>query len=104
MRSFPHCGKSSRGPRRRRADRADRRAFDESPLFYRRRIRGMTAPYDTASRVDAAVWIGGYRAAADPEFARRAGFTHVVKMFADGARGPDNAPTPVVRHPGVQYF
>lgn len=63
----------------------------------------MAAPYDTASRVDAAVWIGGYRAAADPAFARRAGITHVVKLFADGAPGPDG-PCPVVRHPGVRYF
>jgi hypothetical protein len=50
----------------------------------------------SADQVDAHVFIGGFRAAADPRFIRRQGITRIVKLFADS---PQDA-----RHPGVAYY
>jgi predicted protein tyrosine phosphatase len=54
----------------------------------------------TADRVDAHVFIGGYLAAADPAFVRRARISRIVKLFADDPGYAGGA----TRHPGVRYL
>jgi predicted protein tyrosine phosphatase len=54
----------------------------------------------TAARVDDAVVIGGYRAAADAALVRLTGARRIVKMFADSPAYPGGAH----RHPGVEYL
>lgn len=52
------------------------------------------------SRVDDNVYIGGYLAAASPVYAKRVGFTHILKLFEDDPSysGGEH------RHPGVTYL
>jgi hypothetical protein len=66
----------------------------------RRDSRDASAAPETAHHVDAGVFIGGYRAAADRDFVRSLGVTRIVKMFADD----ESYPGGYHRHPGVQYF
>lgn len=56
--------------------------------------------FHTATRVDNHVFIGGYLAASDPRFIRRAGIQRIVKMFPDDPSYPGG----FHRHPGVEYF
>jgi hypothetical protein len=58
------------------------------------------SPINTANQVDPYVYVGGYLAAADPEFLRREGITRVVKLFADD----DSYPGGACRLPGVKYL
>lgn len=66
----------------------------------RRDSRDVSAAPDTAHHVAAGVFIGGYRAAADRDFVRSLGVTHIVKMFADD----ESYPGGYHRHPGIQYY
>ncbi len=54
----------------------------------------------SAAPVDEHVHIGGYAAAADPARARREGYTHVLKLFADDPSYPGGSH----RHPGLEYL
>lgn len=56
--------------------------------------------HKTAHRVDGNVWVGGYLAAADPDFVRKRGFTRIVKMIADDPTYKGG----YHRHAGVKYF
>lgn len=58
------------------------------------------ANWRTSDAIDAGVHVGGYLAAADREYVRRHGFTHILKLFADDPALPGGA----VRHPGIRYF
>jgi len=58
------------------------------------------SPHSTLNRVDSHVYIGGYLAAADPILVKGAGFTHILKLFADD----DSYPGGHHRHPGVDYL
>jgi hypothetical protein len=62
-------------------------------------LLGAAAGAATASRVNAHIYIGGYLAAGDPGFVRRAGITRIVKMFEDDKAYPGG----FHRHPGVAY-
>lgn len=55
---------------------------------------------NTAHQVDANVFIGGFLAAANPEFVRAAGIKHIVKLFEDDTSYPGG----YHRHPGVRYL
>ena len=54
----------------------------------------------TAHKVDSNVYIGGYLAAANPEFVKQAGVSRIIKMFADDPSYPGG----FHRHPGVTYL
>lgn len=54
----------------------------------------------TAHRVDGNVFVGGYLAAADPDFVSRNGITRIVKMIADDPSYKGG----YHRHEGVKYF
>lgn len=57
-------------------------------------------PYNTIDRVDANVFISGYKAAANPNIVRKLGITRILKMFADDPSYPGG----YHRHPGVKYM
>lgn len=64
-------------------------------------MAGATAreAFGTTARVDDHVFIGGYRAAADPAHVKALGVTHILKLFADDPSYPGGRH----RHPGVTY-
>ena len=70
------------------------------PAVPGRRPAGHGPPQTTADQVDAHVFLGGYLAAADAAWLRRAGISRVVKLCADDPTVPGGD----ARVPGVQYL
>lgn len=72
--------------------------MDYADQLSREDLLAMTA--GSASRVDSHLYVGGYLAAADPAFIKKAGIQSIVKLFAD----TDEYPGGYHRHPGVDYL